>query len=215
MALDFEAAGCQVIVAENGPMGRDWLGDHWYTLTLAAPGCAGGFDCGDASRWDSFGQDICEWRKGGREVIIIGQRGIGPPGIAMPAGWDLAQFQNYKAAGYPVRMREHPGEKRSKPLEEDLADAAQVVTWSSSVGIKALLWGIPVRHGLHAWIGRQASLRVGPRAPAELVPWRDPRRMFLALGWTMWRTREIETGEPFRRLAALPLLRLRDIPDLS
>lgn len=214
LALQFEQAGCHVIVAENGALGRDWLGDHWYTLTLNAPGCAGRFDYGGPERWDSLGVNICEWRKNATQVIILGQRGIGPPGVAMPMNWDRQQLEKFKGGHPTARIREHPGEKRAKPLEDDLAAAGLVVAWSSAAALKALLWGIPVVHGLRAWIGREAALHVDRASPEALAERRDRLPTFRALGWTMWRTREIETGEPFRRLLALPSGKLQDIPGL-
>lgn len=208
LANQFEQAGARVIVAENGAMGRDWLGAYWYSLTLSAPGCAGGFAQGGPERWDSLGVELCEWRKIEGEVIILGQRGIGPPGIAMPAGWDRQQLEKFKRTTATVRLREHPGEKRAVPLERDLADAIMVVTWSSGAALKALAWGIPVMYGLPQWIGAPAATAVDKPLDLWLQTEEDARLpMFRALGWTMWRTQEIETGEPFRRLIELPYSR--------
>lgn len=209
LANQFEQAGARVIVAENGAMGRDWLGAYWYSLTLSAPGCAGAFAQGGPERWDSLGAELCEWRKIEGEVIILGQRGIGPPGIAMPAGWDRQQLEKFKRAGVPVRLREHPGEKRAVPLDRDLATASLVVTWSSGAALKALAWGIPVMYGLPQWIGAASAIQMPEqlRVPAQWPFKLDRLPMFRALGWTMWRTQEIETGEPFRRLIELPYSR--------
>lgn len=210
IACAHEAKGGRVIVAENGMLGREWLGEYWYSLTNALPGCAGDFDQGGPERWDSFGVGLCEWRKTGRTVILLAQRGIGPPGVAMPGGWDRAMAEKIKAHGYTLRTRAHPGEKRAVPLEQDLADAICTVSWSSGAALKGLALGVPAYHGLKGWVGDLASWRLQDTlSPFQLLapPLPDRLPMFQRLGWTMWRIREIETGEPFQRLIGLPYLR--------
>lgn len=201
-AKRFEACGAQVWVAENGPLGRDWRGEHWYSVMGGNPAGGGYWPQLEGARWDSLGMEICEWRKGGREVIILAQRGIGPPGIRQPDHWHRNAADRFHLAGLgPVRIREHPGENPCTPLEEDLRDAKCVVTWASAAALKALLWGVPVLYGYEQWIGRGAGtiLREN-RSPEITRPERLP--VFRSLAWSMWRTHEIATGAPFRLLAA-------------
>lgn len=217
-ALNFERAGCPVIVAENGTLGRQWLNDHWYSIALTNPAGAGFFPDGGPSRWESFGVPLCEWRKDGSEAIVLGQRGIGPPGVAMSPGWDTAVYEALRGAGERVRFRPHPGERPAKDLAHDLVDAKYVVTWSSGAACRAMLWGIPVFYGLKSWIGAEASTPWAqlqaqlPRLPDPVDFQRARAMMFEKLGWMIWRTREIETGEPFRRLLALHFSSSRTTP---
>lgn len=210
IALMAEQAGARVIVAENGPLGRDWRGEHWYTVVAGHPAGGGWWPPGGPERWDSLGVELCEWRKPGREVIILAQRGIGPPGIRQPDNWHreaAARFQLERLG--PVRIREHPGERVAVPLEHDLADALCVVTWSSAAAIKALLWGIPVLYGYEKWVMRNAAtslhdlLQLGEPTAIESLK-RERLRAFRALAWTMWRTHEIAAGLPLAELLALP-----------
>lgn len=209
IARTFEGFRCPVIVSENGTLGREWRGEHWYSLALTNPAGAGYFPKHGPSRWAEIDAEYCEWRKGGREAIVLGQRGIGPPGVAMPHGWDHAVFEALRAAGERVRFRPHPGELKARDLADDLADAKYVVSWSSGAAVRALLWGIPSVCGLNSWIGSAASAHWStlqaslPALPDPVALQRERRTMFENLGWMIWRTQEIETGRPFRQLLAL------------
>lgn len=207
-AKRFEACGARVWIAENGPLGRDWRGEHWYSLMGGNPAGGGYWPDLGPMRWDALGVKICEWRNTGREVIILAQRGIGPPGIRQPDNWHRNAVDRFHLAGLgPVRIREHPGENPCTPLEEDLRDAKCVVTWASAAALKALLLGVPVLYGYEQWIGRAAGtlLRDG-QSPVITRPERLPA--LRAVAWSMWRTHELASGEPFRLLAASPSGRL-------
>lgn len=196
----FEHAGARVIVAENGLFGRDWRGQHWYSLALGVPAAGGGvFEDHGPARWDSWGVEICEWRNTGKEVIVLAQRGIGPVGIAQPGWWhQRAAEQLRKTTNRNVRIREHPGEKPSTPLEEDLRDAHAVVTWASGAALKALLLGVPVFHGFSGWCGAEASAPFGTNIEQPSRPDRLP--ILRRLAWSTWTTDEIATGQPFANL---------------
>lgn len=203
LALRFEHAGGRVIVCENGPLGRVWRGETWYSITASMPGGAGTFPDGGPHRWESFGATLCEWRKPGREIIVLAQRGIGPPGIAQPKGWHQKIAAEF-ARVYPgaVRIREHPGEKPCKSLDEDLLDARFVVTWSSGAALKALLVGVPVVYGCAQWLGASAGT---PYLSASQIPThRERMPTFHRLAWSMFRTQEIATGRCFQHLLTLP-----------
>ncbi|MGE5713895.1 MAG: hypothetical protein ACM32F_08465 [Betaproteobacteria bacterium] len=202
----FERAGARVIVAENGFLGRDTPGGPWYSLCSSLPLACGSWPTfhGEDWRWDEIahasGARICEWRKDGNEIIILAQRGIGPPGVRQPDGWHRRTAEQLKAAGHRVRVREHPGEKPPPiSLEDDLRNARAVVTWASGAAFKALLLGVPVLYGCEQWVGRDAAtfLRVSRNLEISL-PERLPT--FRRLAWSCWRIPEIVTGLPFRRL---------------
>lgn len=199
-AMAFERAGARVIVAENGVFGRDWRGAHWYSLALTHPAAGGGqFPEFGPGRWDSWGVEICEWRNMGKEVIVLAQRGIGPPGIAQPIHWHRqAAEQLRRLTNRIIRIREHPGENAAIPLEEDLRQAHCVVTWASGAALKALLLGVPVFYGLKGWCGAAAGAVFGTNI--EQPNRQDRLPTLRKLAWSTWTTDEIATGQPFANL---------------
>lgn len=210
LARRFEREGGTVIVAENGLMGRDRHDGHWYSLALGLPAAGGGRlppAPPDEDRTATIGVRFGELRREGQEVIVLEQRGIGPPGIASPAGWtDRTRTLVAAASRLPVRVRWHPGERPSTPIREDLAQAACVVTWGSGAAIRALELGIPVFYCLATWIAREAAV-VWTGADGQLErPKLDERaraEAFRKIGRATWRTDEIESGEPIARLLGM------------
>lgn len=194
-ARKFESAGAKVLVAENGYI-PDLAGGKWLSLALNHHAGAGSWKHGGPERWDYLGVRFGEWRHvNNGETIVLGQRGIGEPGIASPVGW--AESVVRKVRG---RIRPHPGtNKNIVPLEQDLAKASGVVTWASSAALRALLHGIPVWYAMPKWIGAPACKPLGQ--------WPEPLRddqarldMFRRLAWAQWRLDEIESGEAFSYL---------------
>jgi hypothetical protein len=181
----FESRGRPVLVAENAAWGNDFAGGHWYSLASGQHNTAGRFPIGEASRWDGLGVDLDPFRKDGREVVILPQRGLGPPGVAMPRGW--AEKARARVGG---RIRPHPGTRACRPLQDDLGEARCVWTWGSGAAVKALLWGVPVHSEMPDWIGEQDNTDAGRLA------------MFRRLAWSQWRLSEIANGDPFARLIA-------------
>lgn len=188
-----EARGGRVLVAENGYLGNDFCGDRWYAISEGQHNGAGRWPDGGPERWDRLDVPLVEWRTG-KEVIVLPQRGIGPPGVAMPDRW---------AEGLKMRkgwrLRAHPGVADCEPLANDLGNARAVVTWGSGAALKALLWGIPAFYAMPKWIGAAAA------TPLDQADWSSPQTparlpMFRRLAWAMWRLSEIESGEAFRWL---------------
>ena len=205
----FERAGARVIVAENGCLGRDAPGGPWYSVTLTNPLAGGDWPAPQSEpvpRWDAIsrhlGAEICEWRKGGNEIIILAQRGIGPPGVRQPDGWHRRTAEQLRAHGHRVRIREHPGEnKPAVELIDDLRNARAVVTWASGAAFKALLWGVPVFYGCGKWVGRDAAMPLFLEGNPKLeITWRARLPTFQRLAWSQWRIPEIAAGLPFRLL---------------
>ena len=199
-AAEADSHGVKVIVAENGYLGRDWRGEHWYALARDYHNGAGYWPIGGAERWQSFGVEMAPWREGGKEIVVLATRSIGPEGIAEPRQWCAKQYDSIRRyTDTPVRIREHPGERPCVSLEHDLRDAKAVLTWGSGAALKALLMGIPVFYGFKNWIGAGAGRywdgKLEPATPCRL-------NTFQRLAWSMWNTREIATGEPFARLLA-------------
>lgn len=180
----FQKAGLPVLVAENAAWGNSFAGCEWYTIANGHHNTAGTFPVGGPERWDSLDQTPAEWRAGG-ETVILPQRGIGSPPVAMPRGWTEKVKKKYRG-----RVRKHPGRRPGVTLEEDLTRCGRVITWGSGAAIKALLLGIPVKSYMPGWIGEQDNTDAGRLA------------MFRRLAWAQWRWSEIATGEAFERLLA-------------
>jgi hypothetical protein len=194
-ARAFERAGRPVLVAENGYLGVEFAGDRWYALSRNLHNGAGTWPEGGPERWDALGVPLEPWRQGGSEIVILAQRGIGSPPVAMPRDWP-------QRVAHLGRMRRHPGFKPTRvvPLRADLARARAAITWGSGAALQALLWGVPVFYAFEQWIGAPAArplkdIEQGPRCD-------DAARlgMFRRLAWAMWRIGEIWSGEALRRL---------------
>jgi hypothetical protein len=207
----FERAGARVIVAENGFLGRDRKGGPWYSITEQNPLACGRWSAvcdhvvDTEARWRLMARDmdveICEWRKVGAEIIMLGQRGIGPNGVRQPDGWHRRTAEKLRAAGHRVRVREHPGERpQAVTLEDDLRDARAVVTWASAAAFKALLLGVPVLYGCEQWVGREAATPLLEVSRSLEINWPERLPIFQRLAWSCWRIPEIAAGLPFRRL---------------
>ena len=186
-----------MLVAENGYLGKDWRGGHWYSLAIGHHAGAGIWNEGSAARWDSWGVELLPWREGGRETLILGQRGIGEEGIASPTGW--AERAQKLTGG---RIRPHPGKlPPAISLERDLWKAREVVTWHSGAALSALIAGIPVWYDFEQWIGARAGL---PLSQFGKVAARrddaDRLGMFRRLAWAMWEVEEISSGAAISHL---------------
>lgn len=199
-AQRFEAAGGIVIVAENGYLGREWRGGRWYALSVGAHNGAGCWALGGADRWDGWQVPLAPWRREGGHVLVLQQRGIGTAPVAQPVGWaERVAQQLATLTRRPVRIRRHPGERPAEtPLAADLAGAWACVTWASGSGLKALLAGVPVFHGLPSWIGAAAAERWPADIEAPNCGERLP--MLRRLAWAMWELEEIAHGDAFRLL---------------
>ncbi len=210
-AKRFEKAGAIVLVTENGWIGKDADGHQLYAICRDHHNGAGSWSVGPTDRWKMLDIPLMPWRtdsvwrrvskagdKALREIVILPQRSIGAPSVAMPRGWQKDIAAKLRAVTErPVRIREHPGMARGTPVP-DLADAWAVVVWASGAGIKAIVAGIPAFHLMPGWIGAPAAVEgIGQIEK----PYRGERAQMLnRLAWAQWRVGEIETGEPFEWL---------------
>ena len=188
MAAAFEFDGLPVLVAENGYLGNEFAGERWYAISRSQHNGRGDWRPGGSERWDQLGVDLAPWRAGGGEVVVLPQRGIGAPGVAMPLDWPAKVQARLRKQGVRFRVRPHPGQGKAAELEQDLAAASKVVTWGSGAALKALTWGIPVQAELPGWIGHQDNTDAGRLA------------MFRRLAWAQWRLSEIRNGTAFAHL---------------
>lgn len=185
--------GAAVLVAENSPLG-ELLPGIWYALArndIAL--CGGQWQDRGPERWDSWGIGLEPWRDGG-ETVIFGQRGIGRPGIACPAGW--AERMQERTRG---RIRAHPGGAPAKPLRADLERAGAAVSWNSAAAVQALVYGVPVFYGCAEFAMRDACAPVSTW-PAPIKS--DELRLaaFRRLAWGISRLDEITSGQALERL---------------
>lgn len=180
-AASFEEAGRPVLIAENSSWGNGFCQGSWLFLNRNLHNTAGLSPIGHDSRWDSLGVELAHWRTGGTETVILAQRGIGTPPVAMPKTWpDDAQRR------WGGRIRIHPGNKPHPiALADDLANCEKAVTWSSGAAISALMMGIPVFSEAPNWVGQQDNTDAGRL------------QMFRRLAWNQWRLSEFESGEAF------------------
>lgn len=194
-----EQRGGTVLVAENGYLGVEWLGDRWYAISRTQHNGAGTWPDGAPDRWDALGVELASWRTGGREIVLLPQRGIGPPGVAMPGCW-MKTARAQLGDSIPLRVRTHPGTRPVIDLQHDLRKTVAVATWGSGAALKALLAGVPVYYSFPRWIGAPAGRPMGDCAAGPLRDDAARLGMFRRLAWAQWRLSEIESGEAFDRL---------------
>lgn len=197
-AKRYEAADARVIVVENGYIGCDEFGNQLYAVSLGHHSGAGEWFEGAEDRWSPLGVELKPWRSGGREIVVLPQRGIGEPGVGMHGAWALDVVERLKrVTDRPIRVRYHPGKERPDPYD-DLNDCWAAVTWASGAGIKALIHGVPVFHEMPKWIGGGAAVY-----GIENIenPFRGDRLpMLRRLAYAQWTEAEIRSGEPFKCL---------------
>lgn len=185
VADKFEASGGIVLVAENGYLGMDRKNRQLYALAIHAHNGRGRWFPGGPERFASLGIALQPERRDGEYVLVAPNRSFGMRGGVMAPDWAENVAAQLRREGHAVRVRPHPGNLLSKrPLTEDLAGAARVVIWSSSVGVAALVAGIPVECHAPWWICKG-----------------KPRQQALDdLAWAQWHVEEIARGDPFRHL---------------
>lgn len=193
-ARRFEAVGAKVLIVENGYFGKVWNDRKWFAISIGHHAGAGEWRYLGPERWDSWAVDLKPW-KAGKEVVVLGQRGIGEPGVASPHGW--AETVARKLGG---RVRPHPGKDAPQiALETDLTNARCVVTWASGAGLLSMALGTPVFHAFDRWIGREACRPLSEFGEPLMD---DEKRlsMFRKMAWAMWTAEEVESGYPFEVL---------------
>lgn len=190
-ARNWEARGGTVIVCENGYLQQ--VDKTFYAMSTHGHNGSGWFPAGDGpERFKRLGFELKPMRTGTEgSTVVRGQRGIGSEVMHSPPNWHVNMGQKLRAKGVPrVVVMDHPGDKGK--LEADLAaisGASRVVVWSSAMGVRALVEGVPVDYCAPRWIcagwqvvGREVSLAN------------------MACG--QWHHEEIATGEPFARMKA-------------
>lgn len=203
-AKRFEVGGATVLVAENGYLGKDWQGGDWYALARDHHLGAGVWPSGGPERWARIGVQPCPWRDAGayaKDILVLGQRGIGERGLASPLEWAERASSRLPNA----RIRPHPGTSAPRvSLADDLKTVGAVATWASGAALHALLLGTPVWFNMPHWIGGPAATPLGQWRPGTLPQRDDAARlaMFERLAWAMWTLDEVRSGEAISKVLA-------------
>lgn len=188
----FEAQGGRVLVAENSYLGMNRGDRRLYALAWHAHNGRGQWFPGGPERFASLGINLQTMRPdqpaAGEFVLVAPNRPFGMAGGVMPADWADRVAQRLRSQGERVMVRNHPGNTEAAvPLERDLDGASRVEIWSSSVGVSALVSGIPVVCHAPWWICKDWEL-IGRQAALE------------RLAWAQWTVEEISDGTAFRHL---------------
>jgi hypothetical protein len=194
-----------VIVVENGyiPM-RDTR--KTFSIALDYHNGAGRWYVGDVPRLHLLDIDIKPWKvTDGGDVVLLPQRGVGVPGVAMPGQWVYDVKKRLQAVGVPpesIYTRPHPGNvvdpRRVVPIELDMRRAGVAVTWASGAGLRALIEGVPVVHEFDRWIGADAASFGLREVHLPLMP--DRAAMLERVAWAQWSVEEVQSGLPFEGL---------------
>lgn len=210
IAERFEADGGTVLVAENGYVRGRHDGGDYYALAIHGHNGSGSWPVGGPERWDALGVELKPWRTEGKHILVAPNRSFGMRGTVMPERWgEKTASLLREATKREVRLRLHPGNNRpAAPLENDLQDAHCVVIWSSSVGVKALIEGIPVVCCAPRWICKEATLPLDAYGVAigdERAFGHDghtiARQLAMeSLAWAQFSVSEIGSGFAFEHL---------------
>lgn len=200
-ADDWERRGGTVIVAENGYLQK--VDKTTYAISVHGHNGSGWFPIGDEDRFSKLGFALKPWRAGGTEIVIRGQRGIGSALMASPPLWaEKAAAKVKRLTSSPVRIIPHPGNHAPKaPPKQDLRHASAMVIWCSSMGVLALVEGIPVFYAAPRWVCSESG------SPLSKFPESNRndscRKAALhRMSHGQWHFNEIATGEPFARIIA-------------
>ncbi len=204
----FEANGAAVIVVENSYLDMK-NSKKSFAMSLNRHNGAGIWPAPDYPRLPLLDVVVEPWRAQGTHVLVLPQRGIGLPPVAMPREWGDSVVPRLRRTVKTnlIHVRKHPGTTRTKvPLEEDFKHAWCVVTWGSSAATKALVAGIPVFYEFDQWIAGPAACQgikqISLETPAHTLMG-NREEMLENLAWAQWTLAEVETGEPMERLLAL------------
>lgn len=143
----------------------------------------------DPARWERYRVPVADWQTGPK-VVLCGQHESWSPHWRAPDDW-------YASVRGATHFRPHPagGHWRTLPLATGWDGVGRAITLNSSVGVDAVLRGIPtvtMDEAAMAW-------DVTSHDPAETAtPDRLPWLHWLA--WTQWTHDEVSEGTPWAHL---------------
>ena len=203
--------GKRVLVLERG-----YLGDRFSYTSIAWNGLNGRasfpvYPDDDGERFRACGFELRPLRQGGDYALIIGQvaTDMAVRDVNIHA-WEVAAAkQAHEVTGLPVKFRPHPQDVKRRrirkidgvphdfgSLDDALACAALVVTYSSNAAVDALVTGVP------AVAMSAGSMAYGVAADdiGGAVDWEAREQWAYALAWKQWTLDEIANGYALRRL---------------
>lgn len=194
----YETRGGTVLIVENGYIGQDTNGGRTFAVAKSYHNGAGLWPEGGPERWTKMNVELKPWRSSGNFILVLPQRGFGPVNVAMPQQWAHHVANRLRTiSDLPIRVRVHPGVKKTEPYA-DLKGAWAAVTWGSGAAIKAIAAGYPVFYEFPQWIGGLAARLIGTKPTCLGEPFLGDRLpMFQRLAWAQWSSDEIENGEAF------------------
>jgi hypothetical protein len=208
---DCQRRGVPILVMERGhlPNRMEWTScgfnglGHRATYAQVNDGGA---------RWrEHFAHLEQPWRKVDGYALVCGQvRGDASLWGCDFHAWAQGATDKLRGVGFDVVYRPHPLSVRlqrdmwrptgarfsTAPLADDLAGAAKVITYNSTVGVEAVLAGVPTvtcDAGSMAWPVSTHGLDAGVIRP-------DRTAWMHALAWTNWRQQEIASGDAWEHL---------------
>ena len=163
--------------------------DKWVSLAKNGRGYRAQWaERRDPSRWEAHGQPMLPWRLGGSQAVLCGQIGSYSPDWDNETNWYRAVQDKC------THFRPHPrgGNPTGLPVSQDWSKAKCAVVLNSSIGVQAVLCGIPtvtMDKGSMAWPVTSHSI-------GEIyTPERDEWCHWLA--WCQWSHDEIKEGIPW------------------
>ena len=186
-ADEWERRGGTVLVVENGYLQP--VDKTYYAISTHGHNGSGWFPVGDEDRFTKLGFTIKPTVLRDGPIVVRAQRGIGSALMASPPQWAEKMVEKLKRAGHKdVRLAKHPGDKNK--FAADLAalkGASELLIWSSAMGVRALVEGIPVTHHAPHWV---------------CEGWLGGRREWALqrAAHNQWHFDEIAQGLPFARM---------------
>lgn len=205
----FVAAGRSVIYVENG-----WLTPiqdrNYFQIAFGGWNGSGIFpEWNGADRWDSWNVELLPWKETFRhegapgETVMVAPQRTKPPGggksdgkggdhRAQPLWWEevICGYLDARKISYSVRLRES-----KVPLEEALDKSWCVMTWNSTLAMKAVIRGIPVRY-----FGPNIMAPTLCTRGLQTIKLRDRLPVLRKLAGAQFTAGEIAEGWPLRRL---------------
>lgn len=194
--------GCGVkLVAENAYL--DGPGGPYCALAVGGHNLSGMIPARSSERLERLGVAFKPWRETGNHILICPSRGLTSSVVRQPSGWLERTVAALRAmTDRPIRIRPHPGNWKLNPpkvpIEQDLSDAWACVIFASSVGVQALIQGVPVIHTGEYWIADEAA--GSDLAEIENPPMPDRVPAFERLAASQYSLDEIASGTAFRAL---------------
>lgn len=205
--------GIPYLVVERAYLGNrfEWFSLGWNGLNGDASFCNAN---SPSDRWDKHWQDVMQpWQPNPDGYILtIGQvMGDASLGMLDVGQWYRATQKRYAKAGKVVMHREHPdmvAGKKSDPIRPEatlitgplidaLKGASQVVTYSSNVGVDAVMLGIPTISCSKTSMAWSVTDRLYEKPSMP-----DRTQWAHNLAYCQWLPHEIANGEAWDHLRA-------------